>query len=1102
MNRKCKALAAAMCGLLLAGSAEAQNVVLLERDFVSPPKETAPWVFWYWMHGAATLEGVKADLEAMKEIGLGGAYLMPIKSPPAVPFITPTAEQLSPQWWKLVKYAMEKADTLGLELGMHICDGFALAGGPWITPELSMQKVVWADTVVDGGRALNLRLPQPPMYEDYYEDIAVYALPVKDPAAEYSTRNRKPAVTASVPNSRPELLVEPGNTVPFRSAVPCWIQYDFREPFTCRSILIETPGNNYQAHRLVVSASDDGSSFREVARLTPARHGWQNLDAPNTHVIPPTTARYFRLSWDPAGTEPGSEDLDAAKWKPSLGIRELHLSGEPKIGQYEGKSAAVWRIAPETTAGELPAGNCVNPAEVRDLTASLQDGRLRAGALPEGRWRILRLGHTSTGHVNATGGAGKGLECDKFNPKAVEKQFDGWFAEIFRQVGPELAGRVLKIMHVDSWECGSQNWSENFAAEFRRRRGYDLMPWLPLYAGIPMGSAEQSEKVLRDIRETAAELVADVFYRTLAKLGHEYGCRFTAECVSPTMTSDGMLHYRETDIPMGEFWLRSPTHDKPNDMLDAIHGAHIYGKNIVQAEGFTQLRTMWDEHPGMIKTMLDRNYALGINKIVYHVYVHNPWLDRKPGMTLDGIGLYMQRDQTWWNQGRAWVDYAKRCQALLQRGVPVTDVAVFTGEDVPRRAVLPDRLVNSLPGIFGPERVESERVRLANVGQPQRTMPVGVKHSAGMADPEKWVDPLNGYAYDSSNKDVLLRARAANGRMVLPSGASYAVVVFPLPDRMTPNRYRSDAVAAKIRELKAGGVTVLTEGEGLPYTEDSFVRFGVDRDFTAVEESAAADDLPAGDIAWVHRRDGNAEIYFVSNQREKSRSLRLSLRCGGKVPQLWNPVTGERREAFGWTTDGRRTYLPLELAPNESVFVVLGRPAGGVMSGEAPAVLRDSVPLQLDWAVEFPGTGKTERWPELRDWSRNADEQIRYFSGTAVYRTEFRLQGTVDLAKKYHLDLGRVGVMAEVFLNGESCGIAWTYPYRVDVSRVLKAGRNELRIEAVNTWANRMIGVKEGRVSGEGVWTNAPYRLDRVPLCESGVLGPLTLVIENRTDEK
>jgi len=249
---------------------------------------------------------------------------------------------------------------------------------------------------------------------------------------------------------------------------------------------------------------------------------------------------------------------------------------------------------------------------------------------------VLRIGHTSTGHTNATGGGGKGLECDKFDPRVVSLQFDHWFGEAIRRAGPDLAGRVLTIFHVDSWECGSQNWSPVFREEFRRRRGYDLLRWLPAMAGVPLGSADSSERFLYDVRQTIAELIHDNFYVTLAQLAHAKGCQFSAESVAPTMTSDGMLHYQAADIPMGEFWLRSPTHDKPNDMLDAISGAHVYGKSLIQAEAFTELRLAWDEYPGMLKPLQDRNYALGINRMVFHVFTHNPWMDRKPGMTLDG----------------------------------------------------------------------------------------------------------------------------------------------------------------------------------------------------------------------------------------------------------------------------------------------------------------------------------------------------------------------------------------------------------------------------------------------------------------------------------
>ncbi|RZK51748.1 MAG: DNA-binding protein, partial [Hymenobacter sp.] len=448
-----------------------------------------------------------------------------------------------------------------------------------------------------------------------------------------------------------------------------------------------------------------------------------------------------------------------------------------------------------------PDAQCVPLGKIINLTSQLDASGRLTWAAPPGRWSILRLGHTSTGQINTTGGGGRGLECDKFNPAAVSLQFDKWFGEAERQGGPELAARVLKVLHVDSWECGSQNWSANFATEFRARRGYDLLPWLPVLAGVPLESADASERVLFDVRQTIAELVNDKFYGTLRDLAHAQGCTLSAESVAPTMVSDGLLHYQNADVPMGEFWLRSPTHDKPTDMLDAVSGAHLYGKNIVQAEAFTELKLAWDEHPGMLKALQDRNYALGVNRLVYHVFVHNPWLDRRPGLTLSSIGLFFQRDQTWWKPGRAWVDYARRCQALLQLGRPVVDVAVFTGEETPRRAILPNHLVRDLPGIFGPQAVEAEKKRLANAGLPMREQPEKVSASANLETAAMLVDPLHGYAYDSFNKDALLRlAKVENGRIVLPGGASYGLLVVPGATKMSPDSAAmSPEVAQRLR---------------------------------------------------------------------------------------------------------------------------------------------------------------------------------------------------------------------------------------------------------------------------------------------------------------
>ncbi|WP_290395993.1 glycosyl hydrolase, partial [uncultured Duncaniella sp.] len=638
-------------------------------------------------------------------------------------------------------------------------------------------------------------------------------------------------------------------------------------------------------------------------------------------------------------------------------------------------------------------------------------------------------------------------------------------------------------MHVDSWECGSQNWSDNFADEFKRRRGYDIMPYLPLFAGVPVDNVETSEKVLRDVRTTIAELVVDVFYEVLAGKAKEYDCLFSAECVSPTMVSDGMLHYQAVDFPMGEFWLNSPTHDKPNDMIDAIHGGHVYGKNIIQAEGFTELRGTWDETPATLKTLLDRNYALGINRIFYHVNTHNPYLDKKPGMTLDGIGLFFQRDNTWFaDGGKGLTDYMRRAQALLQYGTPVTDIAVFTGEEIPRRAVLPDRLVPSLPGIFGAERVESERVRLANVGQPLRTKPVGVSHSANMADPEKWVNPMRGYNYDSMNKDALLRlAKAENGCLTLPGGASYRVLVLPMAHPLMPDTTLSPEVRAKVDELVKAGVVV----PQLPYVNDDFSAYGLERDVKVPEN-----------VAWTHRRhDGdNVDLYFISNQEEQPREFTASFRVSGRVPELWNPMTGRIDRNLDWTSDNGRTDVKMNLDGAESAFIVFREPTQ-TTSGKAPAVRKTDWMLDgSKWTVEFKTTGRKIENTELFDWTSASDDDIRYYSGTAVYLTTFKAP-KFSKGDRVVLNLDGLRDVATVKVNGKECGIVWTAPYTVDITDAVKKGRNTLTIDVTNTWANALLGADNGKAPFDGIWTNGKYRRPDTTLIPAGLIGPVSVSV-------
>ena len=1025
------------------------------EQFIHPQNQAKPWTFWYWMFGNVSDEGIRLDLHAMHDAGIKGFYLMPIKDPTdSRDKLGGMSRQLSPEWWKRIDTVFHTADSLNLEMGIHFSDGFALAGGPWIKPEESMQKVVWSDTIVNGGKFTGknrIKLPLPKnIYKDYYEDIALYAYPAKYADAR-----------------KPKSSVE----FPFRSTKPCDIVMRYDKPFTLRSVEIVTGGINYQAHRFKVYASDDGVNYKFVREIYPARQGWQNTDALATYSIPATTAKYFKFHWTPEGSDPGSEDMDAAKWKPNLKIGGMNLGSEPVIDGYEGKSGIVWRVSKDFP---VSVSECVDPTKVVDLTSKLmlssaKDTPLEF-TLPKGKWHIVRIGHTSTGHTNATGGGGRGLECDKFSAAAVDKQFDNWFAKIYRHAPQNIVKKVLTRLHVDSWEAGSQNWSKNFMDEFEKRRGYDLKPWLLVYAGVPLKSPGLSDMVLRDIRLTIGDLINDVFFTEVRKCADKYGMKLSTECVAPTMVSDGLRHYQFADYPMGEFWFNSPTHDKLNDMLDAVSGAHIYGKNIIQAEGFTEIRGTWDEHPAMLKKLLDHNYCVGINSIVFHVNTHNPFVDKAPGMTLDGIGTFFQRDNTWWREMPAFDRYISKTQALLQYGRPVNDIAVYIGDEMPRRAILPERLVNTLPGLFSEDDLKAEAARKANVGQPTEVSPVGVTHTKNMTKADDWVNALSGYRYDSFNHDVLNGCKVVDGKLVTKGGTVYSVLVVPQSRLMNPDRIVT--CWNTIDSIAKLGVPVIKD----VWTKSDLSSLGIKRDAV----------LPKG-IDFTHRHAADADIYFVSNQSDKAVRFTPEFRNTRNFCYLVNAETNVIAE---WNHNDE-----IALSSGDAVFFVYTDNEVPSEYLYKPKVCNEMIPLNnKSWKVTFEKTGKTVEMTELKDWTSYSDDNsIRYYSGHAAYETSFKRNAKVAKGESVVIDLGDVENIATVYVNGKECGTVWRAPFVVDITDAVKKGRNSLKIVVVNTWANALQGNDEGKAPFDGIWTNGKFRRASKELLPAGLIGPVRI---------
>ncbi|WP_293882930.1 MULTISPECIES: glycosyl hydrolase [unclassified Sphingobacterium] len=1098
-------------------------VPLDQRSF----EQAKPWVFWYFMHASYSKEGIAADLKAMAENKIAGAYLAPIKGKTNPPLFNPPTESLTPEWWDMFGYIVAEAKKYGLKIALLPNDGFATAGGPWISPEKSMQKLVYADTVVNskGGRSPGIQLPQPQTQQGYYEDIALFAMPLTHSPRKSFTE------LVQVTNSYGEdlkRLAERGNKQNFAAAAPGWIQYAFERPFPCNSLKIEWTASNYQANRLQVWASDDGLNFRKITQLESPRMGWLDWDNGVTHLIPYTKAKYFRFVYDPTGSEPGAEDLDSGKWKPSLKLNGISLFEEAQVHQIEGKTGEIWRVGKKSDPSAVVPKAIIGQQQLIRLPKPDQAGRVDL-TLPAGRWKILRVGHTSTGHKNETAGAGKGLECDKLDAATVAFQFDQWFGAAKKHVDPHLSKEVLTVFHIDSWECGSQNWTRSFPDEFLKRRGYDLTNYLPVLAGCFVNSVEDSEAFLQDYRQTISELLQENGYATLRRKADEYGVEFTAEATAPVMVGDGLAHFASTDRPMGEFWFRSPSHDKPADILDAISGSHIYGKRVTMSEAFTQIRAQWDEHPRLLKSLQDRNYALGINNLVYHVYVHNPWMDRKPGMTMDGIGTYFQRDQTWWKPGKEWVNYAIRSQQLLQYGVPVRDVAVFIGEEIPRRSVLPSALIDFLPGIIGEARVHRTDSLLANVGLPLQKV-AGVTTGANMYRPEDWVDPLRGYAYDSFNPDALWNQTSVqDGKVIFANHIAYALLVMPGETALNPNGSQySLRTLERIRSLVNQGATVLFQDIPQTWrgklTDDKVQQYRIllDELFTGLEPFTnttlqtkqigkgrvlvgnykskdfsplnIAPDVLINEghnphISWNHRRFDGGDLLFVANQDSLAQKATLSLRTKEKYAYRYDPVS-DKLAVLPFKVINDRTVIELSFDAYQSSFVLTSDKKIDIPTYQYSG----KTALTGPWSFTADGlSGKQAiKQQEPQFWTASADDDIKYHAGAGSYQTTIHIQKIAE-KQRAHLQFSAIESMAEIFVNGQYAGVVWTKPYQIDVTDFIRQGDNKVQVKVYNIWGNRFLYEKENTTVEKKIQTTASDKFLK-GLLPSGLQGKVDLL--------
>jgi hypothetical protein len=863
----------------------------LETGFLNPPDSARPETWWHWMNGNITKAGLTADLEAMQQIGLGGATIVNVDCGiPAGP-----VKFMSPEWREDFKFAVSEANRLGLELCVENCAGWSSSGGPWNTVTNAMQRVTTSEMRVTGPANFSAALPQPPTKLDFYRDIAVLAFPA--PADEnVRMKDFSPVATASSGVSPGNKLTD-GDAKTFirlpapKRGQPQFAQLEFQKPFSARTVKI-VGGPNIPDCSGEILVSDDGKKFRALKPFAFGRKG--SATRMVSLGTQPVAARFWRVQFTALGTKVKATEIPLA---------DIELAPRLSIENVDAKDGSNGNFVLSARESDDAAVGAVQRADMVDLTSKLTaDGKLN-WQVPAGEWVILRLGYTPTGvnnHPAAYGG--EGLECDKFRKAALDAHWAGFMQKVLDDLGP-LAGKTLNSSLIDSYEVGGQNWTKNFRAEFQKRRGYDLTKFLPAFTGRVVDSPAVSERFLWDVRRTIADLFAENYYGHFAELCRQHGLMNAVEPY--TGPYESLQSGAPADVVMGEFWSGSQGH--PSVKL-AASVAHIYGKTIVGAESFTAgpENGKWQNDPYSLKMLGDLMYCQGLNRYVFHRYAMQPWTNAWPGMTMGQWGFHFERTVTWWEQGKAWIDYIKHCQFLLQQGRAVADAAYFTGESVP---------------------VEMR------VGDP--ALPFG-------------------YDYDAINANVLRHATVKNGRVILASGASYAALILPPSDvDMTPQTLQ------RLRELVRDGATVVgPRPQHSPSLADfpkcdAQVKKIADElwgqcDGAAVQENAdgkgrifwgkslaeifAAQNLKpdfeftnaatATKLAFVHRLAAGADIYFVSNQRRQFDSAECTFRVSGELPELWHPDTGTIETAPVWSAADGRTKVRLNFDPAGSVFVI------------------------------------------------------------------------------------------------------------------------------------------------------------------------------------
>ena len=1083
------------------GNCQHKGENLVRSDFKNPPASVKIHTWWHWIDGMITREGITKDLESMQKQGISQATIVIVGIFKEKDFGIPRVPINSPEWNKMFKWALQEANRLGITIGIENCDGFSSSGGPWISPDMSMKEYTWTKTLVEGGKAIHTSLRIPPSKLGFYRDVAVVAYQTE--STDNSLRKSNPEVTINDSITTDGVLSD-GNPL---SGMPMkkgdFVEIKFKDVFTAGQLVIY-PRRPFMWRDMSIFksqysllVSDDGRYYTNVKEF--------EITGLNKLVVFPFSnvkSRFFRLQLSDL-SDVDSEFGFSLSEVELLGINEKPTFSET-ISHLLDKTVCIKTVDKtnfDASKNALDQKAIESESIVIDLSKNLSaDGTLN-WIVPAGNWCVIRFGYTTTGSINAPATKeGQGLECDKMDTAALAIHFRNFPQKLINQAG-KYAGNTFKSFLIDSWECGYQNWSTNFAKAFETQNGYSIIKWIPVLCGETIGNTRHSEGFLYDFRKTIAALIEKNYYQYFSTLCHRQKMESHIEVIygdGGYPPIDVLKANTYADVPMFEFWAGPPPakhFPEPFVPQPRVKGnlpafaANCYQLPVLAAEAYTSWAD-YSESPFYLKPFGDRAFCSGINQLVLHSYVHQP-IDKSPGMTLGRFGSNFNRLNSWWPMTSDWFSYQNRIQYVLQKGETVSDVLYFLGDQFPQ--FITNNTVEKLP---------------------------------------------YGYRANGCNQDVLLNKVSVKGsKIILSPNQSYSLLILPDNGAMETSSLK------RIAELVSQGAMVYGQKPLAPLSlrgrrdEISIFYKLTDKLWGRAGDQATGENkVGKGKIIWgkpienvlqeinlapdletnmpdslniqfIHKNFGETDLYFVANQQNTTLNRECTFRISKKIPEIWDPQNGSIHKILNYSNENNLVRIPVTFSPYESlVFVFNGNDRSHKMAGLKPAEPEITEISEFTGTISFSAAYPDRIEPveitELKSWSDFADPAIRYFSGKAFYKIYFKLPaGFTPGSDSVQLSLGKIGVVGSVRLNGKWLGNIWLPDFKMDITTVLKTD-NELLVEVANEYRNRIIGDLNEFGKLQNIWTTSPIEkyLDKdKTLQPAGLLGPMRLIKFSRT---